>query len=398
MSGFRVMHVTDYASAYEGAFIRQLRMLDEELRGRGAIGSVLCVTAAALERDWAHVLRADGWTLHEVPAGATRAQRGVARSIADAVLEHRPDVVHVHFGTYDLSTRAALRSLRRLLGSAMPRLVWHYRTALETTVEERGVLRRAKDRLKFAHAGRDVDLFVGVTRALAEEVVARGAAAERARGVVAGCDTDTFRRDSATRARVREELGLAPDDVLVLHMGWSWYRKGGDLLAEAIRTVEGGPGPRIVACSIGAPEDALLGPVRALPITDRVHEYHQASDVFVSASRSEGFGNGLVEAMACERVAVAAAADGQLETFAGLDGVVTIPVGDADALARELRALVARRASWPTLGAGNRRHVLEHHSMRRWARDMADAYVELRPDRLPPTRRDANAAAHVEVA
>lgn len=398
MAGFRVMHVTDYASSYEGAFIRQLRMLDEELRGRGARGSVLCLTAAALARDWAHVLQVDGWTLQELPDAATRAQHGVARAIADAVLEHRPDVVHVHFGTYDLSTRAALRSLRRLLGPAMPKLVWHYRTALETTIEERSVLRRAKDRLKFAHAGRDVDLFVGVTRALAEEVAARGAPAERARGIVAGCDTDTFRRDTATRARVRDSLGLSHDDVLVLHMGWSWHRKGGDLLAEAMRTVEVGDGPRVVACSIGAPEDALLGPVRALPISDRVHEYHQASDVFVSASRSEGFGNGLVEAMACERVAIAAAADGQLETFAGLDGVVPIPVGDADALARELRSLLARRAAWPTLGAGNRRHVLEHHSMRRWARDMADAYAELRPDRLPGDAAEASGAAHVEVA
>ncbi|MCW2927424.1 MAG: hypothetical protein JWM86_1392, partial [Thermoleophilia bacterium] len=44
--------------------------------------------------------------------------------------------------------------------------------------------------------------------------------------------------------------------------------------------------------------------------------------------------------------------------------------------------LVARRATWPTLGAANRAHVVERHSMRRWARDMADAYAELRPSRL----------------
>ena len=399
MSGFRVMHVTDYASAYEGAFIRQLRMLDEDVRGRGGRSSVFCGTGFALDRPWADTLEGDGWELVELPNGATRTQRSVARSIADAVLEHRPDVVHVHFGTYDLSTRLALRMLRRELrgrGQQLPKLVWHYRTALETTIEERSVVRRIKDRIKFGHAGQDVDLFVGVTRALADEVARRGAPAERCRGIVAGCDTDTFRRDQATRARVRESLGLRDDDVMVLHMGWSWHRKGGDLLAQAATSLSALQDPRIVAFSIGAPEDALLGAVRQLPISDRVHEYHQASDIFVSASRSEGFGNGLVEAMACERVAVAAMADGQVETFAGIDGVTTMPVGDAGALTDAIRMLVHQRGSWATMGAANRRHVVERHSMRRWARDMADAYAELLPERLDGAA--ARAALAVEVA
>jgi glycosyltransferase involved in cell wall biosynthesis len=396
MDGFRTMHVTDYASAYEGAFIRQLRMLDDEIRSRGGRPSVLCLTSKALARPWAVTLVNDGWVLGELPDGSTRAQRRAARAIAYHVREHRPDVVHVHFGTFDLSARRALRMLRRELGRDAPKLVWHYRTALETTIEGRDARRRLKDRLKFERAGSDVDRFVAVTRALAEEVVARGASADRVRGIVAGCDTDTFRRDPATRARIRASLGIADDDVLVLHMGWSWHRKGGDLLAEAVRSLDSLPDTRIVACSIGAPEDAVLGAVRSLPITDCVHEYHQASDIFVSASRSEGFGNGLVEAMACERVAVAAAAEGQIETFAGLDGVVAIPVGDPDAITAAIQALVARREQWPTLGATSRRHVIERHSMRRWAREMADEYAILCPARL--TAAPATATTTVEVA
>jgi glycosyltransferase involved in cell wall biosynthesis len=184
----------------------------------------------------------------------------------------------------------------------------------------------------------------------------------------------------------------------MLQMWCSWHRKGGDQLAEAGTSLSALSDPRIVAYSIGAPEDALLGAVRQLPITDRVHEYHQASDIFVSASRSEGFGNGLVEAMACERVAVAALAEGQVETFDGIDGVVTMPVGDAGALTDAIRMLVHRRGSWATLGAANRRHVVERHSMRRWARDMADAYAELQPLRLDSSSTAAIASNHTEVA
>ena len=393
MPGFRVLHVTDYASAYEGAFIRQLRMLDEEVRGRAGRESAICLTRTAMTRSWVDTLRADGWQLREIPDGTPWPERRVANAIHDAVLELRPDVVHVHFGTFDLSARAALQRLRRKLGDDMPKLVWHYRTALETTVAERSLIRRWKDTLKYGRAAQDVDLLVGVTQALADEVIARGAPADRARGIVAGCDTDRFRPDPAIRRRVRERLGVADDDVLLMHMGWSWHRKGGDLLAEAVRSIEAGGGPRLVACSIGAPEDAVLGAVRALPMTDKVHEYHQAADIFISASRSEGFGNGLVEAMACERVAIAAAAGGQLETFTGIDGVVTIPVGDAQALATAVRELVAARVTWPALGVANRRHVVERHSMRRWASDMADAYAELVPAHLSPAAAPAAAGS-----
>jgi glycosyltransferase involved in cell wall biosynthesis len=339
MSGFRVLHVSDYAAAYEGAFIRQLRMLDEELHRRGAATSAFGLMPTALAQDWAHGLAVGGWALAEIPPSGTRASRAAVDAIADAVREVEPDVVHVHFGTYDLAARAALRRLRRDARFAGTKLVWHYRTALEEPIAARGPLRRLKDYLKFARASRDVDLVVGVTNALAVEAVARGVEPARARGVVAGCDTDTFHMDHATRARMRAELGLEEGDVLLLHMGWMWHRKGGDLLVDALeqltdadgRTADG---TRLVACSIGAPDDVEVGRVRRLPMSTSVHEYHQAADIFISASRSEGFGNGLVEAMACQRVAVAACAEGQVETFDGLDGVVPLAVEDAAALAR----------------------------------------------------------------
>jgi glycosyltransferase involved in cell wall biosynthesis len=225
-----------------------------------------------------------------------------------------------------------------------------------------------------------VDLVVGVTQALADEAIARGVAAERARGIIAGCDTETFRPNETARARVRQELGLNEDDVLLLHMGWTWHRKGGDLLADAMAQVgESVEGRRIVAASIGVPAEVDMGAVRRLEMTDRVWEYHQASDIFISASRSEGFGNGLIEAMACGRVAVAASAEGQQETFGAAPGVQAVPVGDSSAIARAITQLMTQRDEWGILGAANREHVIQHHSMRRWARDMADAYAVLQP-------------------
>ena len=295
-------------------------------------------------------------------------------------------IVHTHFGSYDIATAQAVRRLRSR-GKQLVQ-VWHYRTALTLPVSRRSLRRRLKDVLKFQLAGRGVDRCVAVTDALAEEVAARGMRT-KARGIVAGTDTEVFCAASdADRAMLRDRLGVAPHQILVLHMGWDWLRKGGDILAAAAQKVHAEGGAECVYFSIGANVADLEAPVQRLEPTDAVHELHQAADIFVSASRSEGFGNGLVEALACERVAVAALVAGQQEIFSGLgDGCIAVAPEDPDALALGIRTLVERREDWPALGRANRAYIVERNSMRRWARQMADEYVDLLPQGSPDSNR-----------
>lgn len=392
-SRLRVLHVSDFSAPYPGAFIRQLRMLDEHLRECGGEPLALAFPQRAADRRWLTDLESEGIEVRLLPEGRSRAERHVANAVSDLLAQLRPDIVHTHFGTYDLSVTRAVRQWRRA-GVSDPALVWHYRTALEETVGERSVARRMKDWLKYARAGRATDRCIAVTEALADEVAARGMGA-RACAVVAGCDTDTFVPDSAARRRVRGELGIRDDQLLIMHMGWHWHRKGGDLLAAAARElVDGrGWGDRLVFASIGAPVDEVEAPIRRIEPTDAVHELHQASDIFVSASRSEGFGNGLVEALSCERVAVAAFVEGQREIFTGLeDGCVPIPADSAAALAAALHRLLERQADWARLGAVNRAHVVARNSMRRWARELTDVYADLRPGLLADVRTSDDSA------
>jgi glycosyltransferase involved in cell wall biosynthesis len=258
-------------------------------------------------------------------------------------------------------------------------VVWHYRTALETPIAQRSLPRRAKDGLKFGMVGRRVDACLGVTEALAEEVRARGAG-DRARSLVSGCDTDRFRPDAGIRSRVRAELGVGEDELVVLHLGWHWRRKGGDLLVDAARLLQSRGVIGVRYLSLDAPSDEVADPIEALPFTARPQDLQCAADVFVSASRSEGFGNGLVEALACERVAVATLVQGQREIFAGLPGVIGIPPEDAGALAGGLERLFEHRDTWETWGREHRRHIDERYGLGAWARRMADMYVELEHD------------------
>jgi glycosyltransferase involved in cell wall biosynthesis len=379
----RVMHICDYAAPYPGAFIRQLRMLDEELRARGASGSVIAVPERAHASSWLADMRSEGWDVVLLPEARSRVQRHVSAVIRRAIHEYAPEFVHTHFGTYDLSARAAVRAIR-IDGLSAPKLVWHYRTALEEPVSERSVGRRVKDMIRFRIPGRDVDRCIGVTQALADEVVARGMPRSRTRAVVAGCDTAVFIAGMPDeREHARAVLGLDPQDIFILHLGWHWHRKGGDLLAEAARILLASGITNMQVASVGAPAELVEYPVRRLAPTDNMASLYQAADIFVSASRSEGFGNGLVEAMSCERVAVAALATGQREVFDDLHGVRPVSLDDADGIATAIAHLINHQEHWAAWGAANRHRIEIRHSMRRWASEMADVYREM-DHRFPP--------------
>jgi glycosyltransferase involved in cell wall biosynthesis len=265
--------------------------------------------------------------VHTLPASSPRRPLRAALAVARTIERSGARIVHSHFGGYDIPTRLAISA-----GAHRDRvLIWHYRTALPEGVAGRGAARRIKDFAKYRVLAGRVDRCVAVTTATATEAALRGLG-PRAVAISSGCDTDTFRPDPALRADARRRLGLADDDVVLLHFGWYPHRKGNDVLAEAVRLLnERGLGP-LVALSVGAPSAAP--PLRTLPFTDDVLELHQAADIFVSASRSEAFGNGVVEALACGNVAVATLASGQREIFEGLEGCWTARPGDAESLGR----------------------------------------------------------------
>ncbi|GAA2758404.1 hypothetical protein GCM10009872_37640 [Actinopolymorpha rutila] len=367
-----VLHVADYAAPYPGAFIAQLGMLDEELRRRGTGRCAFAFPPAAEGATWFRRQQADGSWVGIVHGSANRSMLRTARQLYEMVEETGASIIHTHFGSYDLPAALAVGRMRRRDRSCC--LLWHYRTALEEDVDRRSLRRRVKDVVRYRVPSRTVDSCFAVTDALAREAALRGLGA-KASAMIAGCDTEAFSPRPSVRDRVRAELGLQRDDVLVLHLGWAWRRKGGDLLVAAARMLQEKGLTRLVYVSVGAP--AGNEPVRSLAFTDKVSDLHQAADIFVSASRSEGFGNGVVEAMASGTVVVATLAAGQREIFDGVDGCVAVPIADPVRLAEGIEDLLRRRSSWPALGAVNRAHVVSHYDMRSWARRMADMYEQL---------------------
>ena len=101
------------------------------------------------------------------------------------------------------------------------------------------------------------------------------------------------------------------------------------------------------------------------------------SAVFVMPSADEAFGVAYIEAMAGGLVAIGAQGEpGPREIAATGEGLLTVPLGDPQALAVQLAALAADREALAALGAGARATVARSFTWEQCGRATVAAYAE----------------------
>ncbi len=141
------------------------------------------------------------------------------------------------------------------------------------------------------------DAIVVASRFCAHTLAENGIPTQRVYVVPYGVDTASF---------PEKPLGWRPGDRLKLvFLGSIIQRKGVSYLLEAMRRVQGRP-VELVLCGRVAPDRRLLMGYEGLPITVRLGLAHEqvvrelhAADLFVFPSLLEGFGQVILEAMAC---------------------------------------------------------------------------------------------------
>ncbi|HVW69755.1 MAG TPA: glycosyltransferase family 4 protein [Steroidobacteraceae bacterium] len=177
---------------------------------------------------------------------------------------------------------------------------------------------------------------------------------------------------AADKARLRAVLGIPADKSVVVYAGRLSRSKGILLLMEAFREVAAGCSELhlvVVGGGLGswdecesevhalAASEELRDRVTLAGPSDRVHEYFQASDLFMLPSDYEGFGLTLVEALACGLPAVATSVGVAPQIIrAGVNGFLC-PPKDSPALAEALRAALRRRTDWLEMGRHSREAV-----------------------------------------
>jgi glycosyltransferase involved in cell wall biosynthesis len=192
----------------------------------------------------------------------------------------------------------------------------------------------------------------------------------RAVAIGNGRDPTRFRPDRAARQRIRAELGVPDEQVVVLVVSRLVWHKGYPELAAAMRMVpeaalwvvgarlssDRGPDMTAVLRSAGLGERLFL-----LGYREDVAELLAAADIFVLPSRFEGLPMSVIEAMLCGLPVVAADVRGPAEqVLSGTTGLL-VPPGDISALAAALRQLVADATLRVRMGQAGRERAMDRY-------------------------------------
>ena len=370
----RLIHLSHYPAAYPGSFVPMVRALAAGARDRGwDVQVVFGADSAAC--GWIGDFERDGTPLRFVELGSRRTlRREVAGLLAESDL---PTVLHTQFTAFDVP--AALAARRRP-GTGV---VWQLQSPARTDP-----LGWARGVVKLGVLGRLADRIVCVAPDLAEAVRRRGAPRDRVVFVPNATDTSAFGLVSAAdRAQARAQLDLPPHEPVLLHFGWDWQRKGGDLFLEAVRALLD-RGRRVTALAVGGGEAATelaqrLGIADAVVVRgpeQRVQLLYAASDLFVSPSRAEGTPFSMLEALASGVPVAASSIPGQEVVGRGLSACRLVPL-DALALADAVESLLDRGGeSAAADAAAAAARVRSEYDLQTWVERMLALYESVLRD------------------
>jgi glycosyltransferase involved in cell wall biosynthesis len=199
-----------------------------------------------------------------------------------------------------------------------------------------------------------------------------GVAAEKTEVVGNGVDTRCFH--PVDRAAARSHLGLPEKAKVLISVGGLVERKGMHRVIDCLPALlEQHPDLHYLIVGGGGPEGDLRAKLNAqvtrLGLAGRVHFLGvlppeelkwplSASDVFVLATRNEGWANVFLEAMACGLPVVTTDVGGNAEVVCRPELGAIVPFGDALALQRALDGALAK--DW------DRGVILEYARANQW--------------------------------
>lgn len=159
-----------------------------------------------------------------------------------------------------------------------------------------------------------------------QELLCMGVHDQRIVLINPGVDVERF-RPGLPCDDLKQHIGLAPGEKLILSVGRLSRRKGFDMVIRSLpELISQGIAVRYALIGIGEDQDYLVNLSRELGVEDRVHllghvdsedlpRWYNACDVFAMPNReingdTEGFGMVFIEAAACGKAALAGDAGG----------------------------------------------------------------------------------------
>jgi glycosyltransferase involved in cell wall biosynthesis len=362
----RIIHLASYGGPYAGSFVPMLTAVAGAARERG-YETTICFSEIARGRSWLDDITGVADVRFIDDGGLRSKVVQISRIIGEA--NGRPTVLHTHFGEFDVAA-ALLGASRRKRA-----VLWHAHGGRSRTI-------RLRSRLYAAVFGRMVDAILCVSPTIYEEARAMGYPIAKLRQFPNAIDTVRFSPiTTGEREQARRELEQSSSDSLVLHLGWDWERKGGDLLLAAADLIAAEADLEFLTV-LGEGEDAdrdrfqAHPTVHALPPRGEVNALYAAADVFLNCSRSEGMPYSLLEALARGLLVVATDLPVQRELLEGLPGA-RIVSADPGAIVKGLREVLSLTEQERAEHArAARARVTASYALDAWSRRLIELYEQ----------------------
>lgn len=304
--------------------------------------------AVAFYRIWRHI-RGGGYDV--VHTHSSKA--GFLGRLAAAIVGVRAIIHTPHTFAFQMGVNPALKALYRLLERRLSRLTHRYAC---------------------------------VSRSEQESAVAAGLETAGKCVVIENGLPESAFSVSGDPERLRRELGLAPDDLVVGTAGRFEPQKGlHDLMRAAVRVVK--QVPRVQFVLMG--EGSLLPSIRELRdrlgLQDRVRlpgeieqaaSFYSAFDVFVLSSLWESLPYSLLEAMAAGNAIVATRVGGVPDALVQDESGLLVPPADPEALADALVYMLTMPGRRADFGAAARQRAHERFRLDEMVRKIEALYVE----------------------
>jgi len=302
-------------------------------------------------------------------------QIGSALHLAGILRDYRVGILHSHlFGSSLVaSPLGRLSGVPVILETPHLREAWRHGLIKGSYVFDRAV-------------GKCVDHYVAVSEANARYLIeVKGLPARKVHVIHNGCDLKKYDPERRAPQGMKNSLGFAEDDPIIVALGRLEPQKGHRILLEAhARVLREVPRARLVCVGTGALAQELRDQTRRLQIEDGVRfvgyqsnvgDWLALADVSVLPSLFEGLPLVAIESLAAQRPMVATAVDGTPEVVINERTGLTVPPENAQKLADALVRLLRQPELRQRLARAGRQWVLEHFSQEQQIQKTQELYL-----------------------
>ncbi len=275
-----VLQVCAFAAPAPGNFIFSLLSLENALKDKG-IKTIYAFPERAKNKKWCKEIQ-ERTKVYFLPEARARLRISTYKIFKIIYRENQVDIVHSHFELYDMpATITAPQNVK---------IFWHLHDALKDNYSNGAFTRKILTKIQYGMVSkRAILLSVSKEHALFAEKL--GFNKKNIRYLPNGIQT--------SRINI-EEIDHYESKKNMLMFGWEVYRKGVDILVDAMKIISDEIKVKIIGqdeCETYLSKENTNGMIEfSRPVSD-INDLYKEATVFIHISRAEGLSYALLEAL-----------------------------------------------------------------------------------------------------